>query len=102
MFMTREPVLTVSNLGVVFHDTVILRDINFTARRGELIALVGPNGSGKSVLLRALLDLVPHTGTVSWRDAVRIGYVPQHLSIERDLPMNGLEFFAVKSIQKRR
>ncbi len=39
-----------------------LRDISFTIREGEFIALVGPSGCGKSTLLRVLTGLVPATG----------------------------------------
>jgi zinc transport system ATP-binding protein len=99
--MSPEPILSVSDLGVRFDDFVALRHIGFEVHRGELIALVGPNGSGKSVLLRALLDLVPYTGDIVWGDNIRIGYVPQTLGIDRDLPMTGLEFFAVKRVSRR-
>jgi len=61
-------------------------DLSFT--RGAVTALIGPNGAGKSTLLKAILGLVPATGTarlddtplsgLSRRDrARRMAYVPQ-------------------------
>lgn len=44
----------------------ILRDIDFSVRRGEAIGLVGPSGSGKSTLLMVMAGLErPDTGTVT-------------------------------------
>ncbi len=37
----------------------ILQGINFTARPGEVTALVGPNGAGKTTLIRALSGVLP-------------------------------------------
>jgi ABC-2 type transport system ATP-binding protein len=43
-----------------------VRGIDFTARRGEVTALVGPNGAGKTTLLLVLATLlVPDAGTVT-------------------------------------
>jgi ATP-binding cassette subfamily B protein len=39
-----------------------LRDISFSVRRGEFVAIVGRVGAGKTTLLRAILGLVPHAG----------------------------------------
>ena len=48
-----------------------VRDVSFTLRRGELLAVTGPVGSGKSSLLRALLGLVDRqAGTISWNGTV--------------------------------
>jgi phosphonate transport system ATP-binding protein len=37
----------------------VLRDVSFSLRRGEMIALIGASGSGKSTLVRAIAGLVP-------------------------------------------
>ncbi|WP_310942080.1 ABC transporter ATP-binding protein [Streptomyces sp. gCLA4] len=48
-------------------DKNALDGVNFTARRGEIVALVGENGSGKSTLSRLLTRLhLPTSGTVTW------------------------------------
>jgi len=46
-------------------ETVIMNNINVSARHGELVALIGRNGSGKSTLLRSLVAMQPSlSGTV--------------------------------------
>ena len=55
---------------------------------------MGPNGAGKTVLLRTLLNRVPHTGTIEWMEKVKIGYVPQYVSIS-DIPMSVREFLSI-------
>lgn len=91
-----ELLLRVSNLSVSFHRQVVLSDVSFELRKNETLAIIGPNGAGKSTLLRALLGLIPYEGTVTWQKGVKIGYVPQRFSVERDLPLTTAEFFALK------
>ncbi|MGD8199324.1 ABC transporter ATP-binding protein [Ornithinimicrobium sp. W1679] len=56
--------LRVRDLRVVHDGTEVLRGTDLDLRTGEWLGLIGPNGSGKSTLLRALVGLVPSTGTV--------------------------------------
>src|SRR5579863_4823003 len=95
--MGNETILTVEDLGVTIDDVQILHDVSFTLRQGEALAVLGPNGAGKTVLFRALLGLVPHTGTVRWQPGVEIGYVPQRFSIDPSAPITAMEFFLLQS-----
>ena len=40
------------NVGFAYDDSEVLHDVNFTAKEGEVTALVGPSGSGKSTCAR--------------------------------------------------
>lgn len=95
-----EKILEVSDLSVAFDDESVLENINFSVQRGEVLAVVGPNGAGKSVLFRALLGLIPYRGRIQWQKNIRIGYVPQKLTIEKGLPLTVLEFLGLKSKSK--
>jgi zinc transport system ATP-binding protein len=78
-----------SNVSVRFGGTLALDSVTCDLRAGAVTAVIGPNGSGKSTLLKALLGLVPHTGTVTLSvPRERIGYVPQRLEMERSLPVS--------------
>jgi ABC-type Mn2+/Zn2+ transport system ATPase subunit len=43
----------------------IIEKIGFDLAENETLSILGPNGSGKTVLLKALLNLVPHSGEIS-------------------------------------
>ena len=87
-----ENMLEVNHLSLHFRDTPVLTDLSFHVASGRSMAIIGPNGAGKTVLLRALIGSLPFTGTVNWGAGVRIGYVPQKLDIERDIPITGIDF----------
>jgi len=91
-----EVLLRVSHVGVEFDGKVIFQDLNFELREKETLSILGPNGAGKTVLLRALLGLVPCRGHVSWRAGVRIGYVPQRIPLNKELPVTVADFFSMK------
>lgn len=91
-----EQILKVTDLSVKFQNQNIIENLSFEINRGITLAIVGPNGAGKTTLFRALLNLVPYNGEVNWNGKVKIGYVPQLLSI-RDIPISVKEFLALKS-----
>ena len=56
----------------------ILRDINLTLHREEIVTLIGPNGSGKSTLVKTLVGAIkPTSGYVAIDENLSIGYVPR-------------------------
>ncbi|MFB7234166.1 ABC transporter ATP-binding protein [Streptomyces sp. NPDC056269] len=68
--MTTPPLLEVQGLDVEFTTPDggrlhAVRDVSFTLRRGETLAVVGESGSGKSTTALALLGMLPGTGRIS-------------------------------------
>lgn len=89
-------ILNVSNLTVKISNQPIIDNLNFKIKRGITLAIVGPNGAGKTTLFRALLNLVPYSGKIEWTGKLKIGYVPQILSV-RDIPISVKEFLSFKN-----
>src|SRR5258708_1209715 len=92
--MTKS-LVTISNLSVELGGNPILVGLHAELLRNQITALVGINGSGKTTLLRALLKEIPYTGAVAFHggqdsskpNPQHVGYVPQRLKIESNLPM---------------
>ena len=60
-----EAILTVENVHVQFEQQPVLRDVSFSVRRGEMLAIIGESGCGKTVLLKTLIGLHDQTsGTI--------------------------------------
>ena len=87
--------IEVRNLTKSFGSFVALRDVSFTVRSGELVALLGPSGSGKTTLLRVIAGLeTPDVGSVLFDgdDATKrdprdrgVGFVFQHYALFRHM-----------------
>ena len=52
--MERTPILAVSGLVKRFGTLEVLKGIDLTAQRGEVVSVIGPSGTGKSTLLRCI------------------------------------------------
>jgi zinc transport system ATP-binding protein len=95
------PALEVVNLSIGFDRINIIERLSFEVAQGSALAIIGPNGAGKSVLAKALIGALPYSGTVNWEANTKLGYVPQKLDIERDLPITGGDFLRAKAAVAR-
>jgi zinc transport system ATP-binding protein len=90
-------ILKVTNLKVEIQNQIILENLTFKVKKGTTLAIVGPNGAGKTVFFRTLLNLVPYTGKIDWAGKVKLGYVPQNVSV-KDIPISVKEFLSYKDV----
>lgn len=92
----RAPLIEAQGLRVRLGGTEVLSGVDFRIAPGEIVTVLGPNGSGKSTLLRALMGIVaPSAGDVRRAPGLRIGYVPQKLAIDRNLPLTVRRFLSL-------
>jgi zinc transport system ATP-binding protein len=91
-----EPVVAVSDLTFGYTSVPVVEDVSLDIQPGEYVAVVGPNGSGKSTLMELVLGLRrPDTGEArlfgdpahAFDDGARIGYVAQHVSAAKEMPI---------------
>jgi zinc/manganese transport system ATP-binding protein len=99
---TSAEILRVDDVGVVLGGRQILDQVSFAVRAGEFTGLIGPNGAGKTTLLRVILGLQrPSAGSVSMGGQPRsprsqpVGYVPQKILLDPDMPMRAQDLVAL-------
>jgi urea transport system ATP-binding protein len=51
--------LNVSSYNVAYGQSEILRDLNFTVGKNEIVAIMGRNGMGKTTLMKSLMGVIP-------------------------------------------
>jgi zinc transport system ATP-binding protein len=90
-------ILRVTDLKVTFGSRVVIEELAFEVQVGDCLAVIGPNGSGKTVLLKALLHLIPYGGEIRWSREARLGYVPQKVAADRQLPLMAKDLLAAKA-----
>ncbi|MFE0100098.1 metal ABC transporter ATP-binding protein [Streptomyces sp. NPDC059009] len=93
--VTGEPVIALRKVTAELGSRPVLRGIDLTVHRGEVVALLGANGSGKSTAVRSVIGQVPVSGGEieifgtprrRFRDWARVGYVPQRTTAAGGVP----------------
>ncbi len=83
----RQGLLRLEGVGVRLGGRQVLSDVTFSLGKGEFTGIIGPNGAGKTTLLRVILGLTEPSGGRVLVDRKSIGYVPQKLVIDPDMPL---------------
>lgn len=84
--------LNVENLTCGYKNKEVIKNVSFSAKKGEILSILGANGSGKSTLLKALVGILPYEGSIcvnsleiknlkAKQKAKLISYVPQSSQI---------------------
>lgn len=94
--------LELDGIGVWLSGREILHNVGFAVRPGELTGMIGSNGAGKTTIFRVVLGLVsPTSGRVLIDGKPRphrnrsIGYVPQKIALDADMPMRARDLVAL-------
>ncbi|MER5372116.1 metal ABC transporter ATP-binding protein [Streptomyces sp. NPDC002553] len=107
----REPVITLEGVRAELGSRPVLRGIDLTVRRGEVVALLGANGSGKSTAVRTVIGQVPVTaGRIElfgadrgrFREWRRVGYVPQRTTAAGGVPATVTEVVSSGRLSRAR
>lgn len=87
-----EPLIELKHIGVRAANQTILSHVDLNVGPEEIVTLIGPNGAGKTTLVKVVLGLMPFQGTRKVRPDLRIGYMPQKLELNSQLPITVKRF----------
>lgn len=99
--MPETPLIIAKGLTVKRGKRVLLDAVDFEILPGEALTLIGPNGAGKTTLIRALIGMVPFSGSLNRRKGLLLGYTPQKLPLEQLIPMPVDRFIALSGERNR-
>lgn len=85
--------VSIKNISVDYDGKFALSDASLDIYDSDFIGIIGPNGGGKTTLVKSIMGIVPHTGTIDFADGVSIaegtiGYLPQQNNFDRSFPIS--------------
>ncbi len=84
----------IRNLTVRYEDTLALSDVDLDIYNQDFLGVIGPNGGGKTSLVKAILGLIPYSGTIRFAPEIErhgspaIGYMPQVSELDKAFPIS--------------
>ncbi len=90
--MRSNEIVKIEGLSVSYEGTEALCDVNLSLYADDFVGIIGPNGGGKSTLVKSILGLIPHSGTVVFGRGIEggyhIGYMPQQNLFDKAFPIS--------------
>lgn len=97
-----EYIIKFSDVVKKFNNQTAVYDLNFSLHPGTITTLIGPNGAGKTTVAKLALGIeLPTSGKIYRSEKIKIGYVPQKLTLNPNLPINVGDFINFISNSKK-
>lgn len=91
---TGKEVIKVDNISKSYGEKQLFTNVSFTLFYGESMCILGENGTGKSTILKTIIDEVKSDdGEVRIGSNVKVGYLPQEVSFDRE-DISIVEYFS--------
>jgi zinc transport system ATP-binding protein len=101
-------VVEIEGLSYTYSGSIVLDNISFSIREGDLLGMIGPNGAGKTTLFSCMLGLLnDYRGTIKiFGQDIRksskmfrsIGYIPQKKTVDQNFPATVEEIVSLGAI----
>ncbi|MFV0288732.1 MAG: ATP-binding cassette domain-containing protein [Mycoplasmatales bacterium] len=72
--------IKIRNLSLKYEE-YLFKNLNLDINPRDRIVIIGPSGSGKSSLLKAILRQIKYEGKISFKEGVKVSYMPQNLAL---------------------
>ena len=81
------PLIALHSVWAGYDGRAVLQDASLAVDACDFIGVIGPNGGGKTTLLKVVLGVLkPTEGTVERAEGLRIGYLPQVSTLDKQFP----------------
>lgn len=102
MLKKPEPLVTLKGAGVNRAGRWLVRGVDLSVGPGEIVTLIGPNGSGKTTSAKMALGLMaPDEGTATRASGLKVGYVPQRVTVDWTMPLSVERFMRLTGDVRR-
>lgn len=101
------PLVSLRNVSVRYDGCEALQNADLDIYPDDFLGVIGPNGGGKTTLIRAILGIVPYTGSIVFSSELfqgrerSIGYMPQITEFDRSFPIT-IEEVVLSGLQGRK
>ena len=93
----KTTLITCRNVGYISGGHMILDGITCSFEAGQVTTIIGPNGGGKTTLVKLILGIEkPTSGAIYHRADLKIGYMPQRITIDPSMPLTVKRFLEDK------